>query len=64
MDGKAAEYEWYTYGFNSSFNPSYKRCNEIMKSYAAAIAHHDLLSTTDGTEKRSDGTPVLFFTIV
>lgn len=48
MNGKAAEYEWYTY----------KRCDAIMKAYAAAIDHYDLLSITDGTEKRSDGTPM------
>lgn len=41
-----------------NFKHSYKRCDEVMKAYAAAIDYHNLLSETDGTEKRSDGSPV------
>lgn len=37
---------------------SYTKCDEMMKAYARAVLKHDLLSVTDGTKKRSDGTPV------
>lgn len=37
---------------------SYTKCDEMMKAYARAVLKHDLLSVTDGTKLRSDGTPV------
>lgn len=39
----------------------YEECTEIIAAYARALVKYDLLSVTDGTVKRSDGTPVHFF---
>ena len=38
---------------------SYQECNDIIDAYSRAIAKYGLLSETDGTQKRSDGTPVI-----
>ena len=37
---------------------SYQECDDIINAYSRAIVKYGLLSETDGTQKRSDGTPV------
>ena len=51
VDGKAGDYVWQTFN----------ECDEIIDSYSRALVHENLLSVTDGTLQRSDGTPVFCF---
>ena len=61
VDGVAGEYEWIEFDCFFHYNSSYTECNERMKAFARALLKYDLLSETDGTQKRTDGTPVLNF---
>ena len=40
---------------------SYQECDDIINAYSRVIAKYGLFSETDGTLKRSDGTPVVVF---
>lgn len=42
---------------------SYQECNDIIDAYSRAIVKYNLLAVTDGTQKRTDGTPVVCYLI-
>ena len=47
--------------FQRCIRCSYQECEDIINAYSRAIVKYNLLSETDGTQKRSDGTPVVIF---
>ena len=57
-DGEAGPYVWQTFLFSMLVRRRYAECDQIIKAYARALKKHDLLSVTDGTARRTDGTPV------
>lgn len=58
VQGVAGDYEWKTYLSLREMKDRYGECTKAIEAYARVLMKYDLLSVTDGTKKRSDGTPV------
>ena len=62
-DGEAGPYVWQSFRLLALVRARYAECDQIIKAYARALKKHDLLSVTDGTARRTDGTPVAFVSL-
>ena len=60
VNGEAQPYVFYTYELSSLVTCSYEEARIRIEAYSRALVKYDLLSTTQGYEKQTDGTPVGF----